>query len=383
MPAQRKAPAIILCLLCASLWTALFFIGTPRATVYAPDMSLKTFAQRNGLKPGRIKAEIGHAQVPGRTTMRELGVSETQAAALVSHVRGDVASGTIALMLLLCAAWVLTAVVLLHRGRMTAAAKCSLLIAAVAVFGFAFGKTANPMVAMVKAAKAVAGISSSLTAWLLVAVIFCLLSVVGAKAVCGWACPFGALQELFFKIPLLSRWKKKHPVPFLLTNTIRIGLFVVFVAALWYNLFGLSARGRAIYHFMNPFQLFALQFPLVPIGLYIALALGLSIIVYRPHCYLVCPFGLLSWVLERISLYRVRIDRNVCTGCGACIIACPGPAMQGLYEDRRLAPDCFSCGECLRVCPVGALTYSTESDTDCQPGSTTTAAQGHQSQCTN
>jgi polyferredoxin len=51
------------------------------------------------------------------------------------------------------------------------------------------------------------------------------LAIIGNKLVCGWACPFGALQELIFSLPILKRLKRKK-VPFLVSNVIRGGLFV-------------------------------------------------------------------------------------------------------------------------------------------------------------
>jgi polyferredoxin len=81
--------------------------------------------------------------------------------------------------------------------------------------------------------------------------------------------------------------------------------------------------------------------------------------VYRPFCHLICPFGLLSWLAERLSLVRVRVDRTTCNSCGACSRACPSDAAQGLIEGKVFAADCFSCARCLNVCPHDSLRYGT------------------------
>jgi polyferredoxin len=250
------------------------------------------------------------------------------------------------------------ALFLLWRKAMSPPAKYLLLIIAIIGFGFALGKTYNPMVALVKTGKWFAGFEGNPAAWLLVLVLFCLLAIIGTKTVCGWVCPYGALQELLFKLPFLGAWKKKHKAPFWIANIIRIGLFVLFVAGLTWNLFGLRQQGRAIYHVVNPFNLFELNFVSLSVVIYIIASLVLSLFFYRPHCYAVCPFGLLSWLFEKISIFKIRINRQACTGCGACIKACPGQAMKGLYEGAVFRADCFSCGECLNACAFDALSYA-------------------------
>jgi len=259
---------------------------------------------------------------------------------------------------LLFAAVVFLAIFLLWRKKMDAAVKYIMLSAAVIGFGFALGKTYNPMVALVKTFKGFAGIEGNTAAWLMVLVLFCMLAIVGTKAVCGWVCPYGALQELLFKLPFFNAWKKKYKAPFWFSNGIRLGLFGLFIAGLVWNLFGLKQQGRGIYHTVNPFNLFEFNFDGPAITLYIVATLVLSLFFYRPHCYCVCPFGLLSWLLEKISIFKIRINRQACTDCGACVKACPGQAMKGLYAQAVFPADCFSCGECLRACAFDALSYT-------------------------
>ncbi|MFH1033924.1 MAG: electron transfer flavoprotein subunit alpha [Pseudomonadota bacterium] len=49
------------------------------------------------------------------------------------------------------------------------------------------------------------------------------------------------------------------------------------------------------------------------------------------------------------------IDQDKCSGCGACVDACPFEAL-GLEGDKaRVNESCTLCGTCLDVCPEGAL----------------------------
>lgn len=349
---------IVIGLLFSVLIGLLLFQTFERSVYFSPDMTLRQFALQNDIKPGRVKTELGMPHARGRATLRELGLDEQKAADLLSHIGGGAFAGKMAGLHLLFAAAVCLALWLLQRNTMNSLVKYALLAAAVTGFGFALGKTYNPMVAMVKTGKGFAGLEANPGAWLMVLALFCLLAIIGTKAVCGWACPYGALQELLFKLPLCAAWKKSHKLPFWLANSIRLVLFALFLAALAFDLFGLRQQGRSLYHGVNPFNLFELAVPALSVGLYIVATLGLSLFFYRPHCYAVCPFGLLSWALERISVFRIRINRQACTACGACVMACPGQAMKGIYERSALPADCFSCGECLRVCAFDALAYA-------------------------
>jgi len=228
------------------------------------------------------------------------------------------------------------------------------LILSVIVCGFALGKSPNPMEGAVKAFKSMVGLYPSVADKILAFCYFALLAVIGNKLICGWACPFGALQELIYHLPVLKKLKKRR-IPFAVSNSIRSGLFVMALLVL----FGVVGRneGLVIYHYVNPFNLFNLDVETISVGVTIALSLLLSLGSYRPFCQFVCPFGWLSWFLERISIFRVRIDYDRCIQCGACAAACPVDAAKDRVAAKRFPADCFSCARCLNVCPKDAIRY--------------------------
>ncbi len=176
------------------------------------------------------------------------------------------------------------------------------------------------------------------------------LSVIGAKLFCGWVCPFGALQEIVNRIPAPSG--KKIKLPFNISNSIRISIFsisLIMILTTDYDLY--------TYHgILNPFELFDWNFEAVLVVLVGAVLIA-SVFVYRPFCYLVCPVGLLTWLLEHVSIFRVRLLREKCNDCKKCILKSPCPSVKAIVDGDTLRPDCFACGVCIDACPKDALEF--------------------------
>ncbi len=243
---------------------------------------------------------------------------------------------------------VVVATILLRRRKVTPGVRLSFIVGGVLVFGFLFAQIAsvNPVAAL----RAVLtlmfvggprGVGGSPMMTLLPAVVLLLLlgsGWVSNKAVCGWVCPFGLLQDLFHRVPL-TKWRPS----FRLTNSVRVGAFVALVV-------GLVAAGFDWIGRVDPFSLFSLNLTPIVVASVVVLLIA-ALFVYRPWCRFLCPFGLVSWLLEQISLLRPRIDREACKECKLCVRACPTSAMADIYEGKKLHADCFACGACIAACP--------------------------------
>ncbi len=80
-----------------------------------------------------------------------------------------------------------------------------------------------------------------------------------------------------------------------------------------------------------------------------------------------CPIAWVSGLLNRYSLFRIKIDTASCLNCGLCdkqcYISTLEPAKFSLYKKDLSNPgDSYTCSKCLKcveVCPNGSLTFKT------------------------
>ncbi len=329
------------------------------------SMSIKEIAPKLDVTGKGLARELAlPLDTPKKKPLSELGISQEQLDHATTHILSHRSTG---LKYYLFAAIVLFGLLYLTRfGRPDNAdiserklwyppiPYITCLLAVVLVCGFLLGKSPNPMEGTVKVFKSMVGLYPSMLSKLLALIFFVVLAIIGNKLICGWACPFGALQELAYSLPILRK-TKRWKAPFWLTNTIRGGLFCVVLLFL-FGIVG-GRKGFVIYHYLNPFNLFNLDFDHWLILVTVVVSLALAFFTYRPFCHLICPFGLVSWIAEQGSLTREKVDHEKCTDCGACIQACPTEAAKGRVSDKLFAADCFSCARCLNVCPQDAIRY--------------------------
>lgn len=186
------------------------------------------------------------------------------------------------------------------------------------------------------------------TIFLTILVFISVFSIVGNKVFCGWACPIGAVQELFNQIPLPKRIKVI--LPFRVSNPIRITIFVAFIVFVF-------TAGISVYDYFNPFHFLHWRFGLY-VTMVLLIVLAASLFIFRPFCYFVCPIGLFTWVLEHYSLIKVKVNKHNCKECNLCIKKSSCPAVQSILDDKRYRPDCFACGRCIGACPEKALRFA-------------------------
>ncbi len=244
----------------------------------------------------------------------------------------------------------------LKQRRITAQTRKIWLLAAVTLFGVILGSDPNTM-GTVKDAIVLFAKSRIIFPPRMIVLAAMLVggTLLANKLICSWGCQFGTLQDVIFRFGrdekdrkgVLPQWK----IPFVVTNTIRVAFFILFtvVAFVWAtDLVGL----------IDPFKLFNPAVLGTAAIVCIALMLIASLFVYRPWCHLLCPFGLVGWLVEKISVYKIKVKYDTCVACNACVEACPSNVMGAILKQDRAIPDCFACGTCIEVCPTKSIEFA-------------------------
>jgi ferredoxin-type protein NapH len=191
------------------------------------------------------------------------------------------------------------------------------------------------------------------------------LTLVGPKLFCGWVCPVGAIQELIAMLADKLKIRRKK-LNFRLTQSIRVLIFIAFIFLSWTAIIHTVSNGQVValslYDYINAFHGYEMSLqPTFVDNLFhflpFALTLIFAFVTYRPFCYIICPIGLITNVVEQIALFRVVKRKDACTDCQDCVSKSPCPATAEILKDSILKPDCFSCTVCTGSCSNNLLHF--------------------------
>jgi polyferredoxin len=196
--------------------------------------------------------------------------------------------------------------------------------------------------------------------------------------VCGWACPFGFLQDLIAKVPTpkftLPLWMGIFRYAVLLA-------FVLVIPFLWGEAHPLficrlcpaGAIEGALPNMAN--QAIAGQPIVWPTAVKTAILVMIVIAMFftwRPWCTLFCPLGAFYSLLNHVSFLFLRFHRDRCIECADCRSLC----VDGGSAERRIdGLHCLRCAECTNCRAVTVETVFSLSDktTNVAPPSTNIA----------
>jgi ferredoxin-type protein NapH len=170
-------------------------------------------------------------------------------------------------------------------------------------------------------------------------------------AICGWACPFGLLQDLLGRIPTP---KLKLPSS---VGLMRYAVLISLVVIVPY-LFGtdhplffcrLCPAGALEGAVPNAVQAAASTGLLVLPSLQKLIILGTVLVamifILRPWCSIFCPLGAIFSLFNRASLLTLRFHRDNCKQCGACDKMCRYDVLPAVDVNNT---ECIRCLECTR-----------------------------------
>ncbi len=190
-----------------------------------------------------------------------------------------------------------------------------------------------------------------------------LFGVLLGRAVCGWICPFGLIQELLYRIR--SRKVRIGPTPLRCLKYAVLAVLVILMPLLTRDVFGVGDPWFC--KLVCPAGTLEAAVPLMALNASLRGAAGWlfawkltlltativsSVVIYRPFCRFVCPLGAIYGLFNRLSFVQLTFKEDTCTHCGACTAVCKMGVDPSVSATD---PECIRCGDCVAVCPVHAL----------------------------
>lgn len=193
--------------------------------------------------------------------------------------------------------------------------------------------------------------------------------VVFGRVICGFLCIFGLVQDLLYKIPA-----PKLKVPAKADRVLRylkyavLLILVIALPTFIHNRFGIGQPWFC--KWLCPSGTLMGGLPLLAaneslrgtvgaqfvwkLAVLIAIVIS-SVFIYRPFCKYLCPLGAFYGLFNKISLFRMNVDKEKCIDCGACEKNCK---MNVDVRRNINSAECIRCGDCSRACPVSAISRS-------------------------
>ena len=183
------------------------------------------------------------------------------------------------------------------------------------------------------------------------------------RAVCGWLCPFGLIQDLLHKIP-----SRKFGIPHGL-RYLKYGFLVFFVILFPLLILDPFGAGEPWFcKYICPAGTLTAGIPLLimqpslrqAVGLLflnklliMLLFIGWSVYASRPFCRTTCPLGAFYALFAKVRLVKLRLDASRCTNCKACHQVCP---MGVKFNESPDDPECITCLACMdKACEFDAI----------------------------
>jgi len=327
------------------------------------EMTIQEFGKTNAVEQEILEKVFGISGKEGlQKTIRESGITLEGIRSRIakeSTLREEYESRNWIKIPLKFALWIIflsTVFVFIRKGGLTPKVRKVFYFMAIAVFGIILSSDPSPM-GTVKDTVVLLGTKGIIFPPRIIALtVFLIMVLLANKFICSWGCQFGTLQDALFRINRQGKDRKgilpQVKLPYILTNSVRVLVF----AALTLVVF---AWGFDLIGAVDPFKIFHPSIVKFGAWFFIGGILLGSLFIYRPWCHLFCPFGLVGWLVEKVSLFKIQVNYDTCIACESCAKACPSSVMEAILKREKTIPDCFSCATCIGVCPTGSIRFKT------------------------
>ena len=168
----------------------------------------------------------------------------------------------------------------------------------------------------------------------------------GKALFCGWICPFGALQELLFKIrSLIIKNDTSIEFHINITNKLKYLRYIIFISLMLVSFKSLHLAEilSEIEPFKTTWILGIKNRPLL-ISLYTIIILLIGLFTYRFFCRFICPLGAFLSLLSFFTILKIK-RRGTCVSCRICRHSCNSRAIDS--SGNIDSKECFGCFTCV------------------------------------
>lgn len=335
------------------LFSILLPLKVECAIFFDKNATVKELAKQNKLSTSKLihelEDEYNLKNINSETLVNKLNITKKDFKSIYDHINVKLDSKILFALI----AWTimcLSILYLLKKKKLNSNVRIIYLLVTIVLFGVIYKANPSAMESIVKLFKATAG-KDTWQLKIFFFTFFSIFSLILSNLFCSIGCQVGSLQDLIYQLTR-KKYSKKIIVPFWITNTLRISLFIAFALFMYDIVSGLSSG--SLYHSLNIFKIYGLNIGTVGIITF-SVSMLLSFMIYRPYCSVVCPFGLWSWIISHFSFFKIKIDNSKCIECKKCISACPNDAMKSIYYKETIIKDCYSCSECINSCPMKCI----------------------------